>query len=149
MKNSFKFNFIYYISLGITIGLLISLFFSYVDGAKSYFPSSPEFVNQFSSPLNALLASIIIWGSIGFLSGVAGLVFRVNKWSLLKRTIIHFLATYLDVLLLGIIAGWFPINFINWLIFTIIYLAIYLIVWFINYKRIKHDIYKINQKLKK
>ncbi|UFK67690.1 hypothetical protein [Limosilactobacillus reuteri] len=39
--------------IGVLIGLAISLVFNYLNGSTTYYPSSPNFVNQFAHPLTA------------------------------------------------------------------------------------------------
>lgn len=142
-------NLTYYVSLAITIGLLISLAFSYAYHCSEYLPSSPEFVRHFSTPLAAVAVSILLWAVIGLLWGTGALLFKVSRWSLLKRTIIHFIVTYAGLLILGSLAGWFAMNLASWLIFTLIFFFIYLAVWAINRKLIKNQIRQINRKLQK
>ena len=51
--------------IGVLIGLAISLVFNYLNGSTTYYPSSPNFVNQFAHPLNSVTVSVILWMLIG------------------------------------------------------------------------------------
>ncbi|MCD7123504.1 DUF3021 domain-containing protein [Limosilactobacillus caviae] len=135
------------ISLGEFYGLIISLLFSYIYDLNNYVPSASTFTNHFTRPLNAVLVSVILWGLMGLVFSLGALVFKIENWSLRKRTIINFIIYYCGFTPLAILAGWFPLNLINWLVFTVIFVMIYLIIWFINFYSIKQDLKKINRKL--
>ncbi|MBB1068892.1 DUF3021 domain-containing protein [Limosilactobacillus sp. RRLNB_1_1] len=136
------------ISVGELFGLVFSLFFSYLYNLKDYVPSAPTFTDHFSRPLNAVLVSVILWGMMGLVFNFGALIFNIEDWSILKRTIVNFIIYYCGFTPLAILAGWFPLNLINWLVFTGIFVMIYLIMWFINFYAVKQDLKKINRKLR-
>ena len=78
------------IALGELFGLVFSLFFSYLYGLNDYVPSAPTFTDHFTRPLNAVLVSVILWGLMGLVFSAGALVFKVNYWTLRKRTIVNF-----------------------------------------------------------
>ena len=99
--------------IGVLIGLAISLVFNYLNGSTTYYPSSPNFVNQFAHPLNSVTVSVILWMLIGCVFGFGSLIFEFKNWSLLKKTIINFCAYYAGFAPLAILCGWFPLTWIN------------------------------------
>ncbi len=88
MKKTIKSS-IYGMQTGVVLGLFISLVFNYLYGSSHYYPSSPQFSEHFTNPLNAVLVSIILWATIGLLFSLGAIIFEVENWSLLKRTIIN------------------------------------------------------------
>lgn len=142
------FHIIYGISLGEFIGLAFSLFFSYVYKLNDYVPSAPTFTSRFSRPLNAVLASAIIWGVMGMVFSIGAMIFKVEAWSIRKRTIVNFIVYYCGFTPLAILAGWFPLTLTNWLFFTAIFVMAYLVMWSLNVYLVKQDLKKINKKLK-
>lgn len=124
-------------SVGIIIGLTISVFFSYLSGTGNYYPSSTEFVSSFANPLDAFLASIGLWGLMGLVFGFGSLIFNVKKWSTIKQTIVNFIVYFIAFTPLAILAGWFPLTLGNLVTFTIIFCIIYafcwIIAWMINH----------------
>lgn len=144
----YVFYIIYGISLGELIGLAFSLFFSYVFKLDYYVPSAPTFTSHFDRPLNAVLVSTIIWGTMGLIFSIGALIFNVENWSIRKRTIINFIIYYCGFTPLAILAGWFPLTLINWLFFTAIFVLVYVVMWFINVYLVKRDLNKINKKLR-
>lgn len=135
-------------SIGMLIGLLISISISYFYDSHIYYPSAPAFVAHFQRPLDAVTVSVILWIIIGQLFGFGSLIFSIRNWSLIKKTIINFITYYFGLLPLAILAGWFPAKAINFLIFTIIFIIIYAVIWAINYHLVKKDIRQLNQKVK-
>lgn len=135
------------VSLGICIGFLFALSFSLSYQTSYFMPSTPEFVNHFSSNTLATAASALLWACMGILSSVSPLVFRIEKWSITRQTIVHFVITFVFFTPLAILAGWFPLN-IFWLIsYTLIFLVIYVVMWLIFMRRAKREISDLNQLL--
>ncbi|WP_251716603.1 DUF3021 domain-containing protein [Lactobacillus agrestimuris] len=136
------------IILGEFIGQLFSLLFSYLYGLSNYVPSAPTFTNHFSRPLNAVLVSVILWGLMGLVFSAGALVYKNERWSIRKKTIINFIIYYCGFAPLAILAGWFPLTLINFSIFTGIFILIFIVMWFINMNIAKRELNQINKKIK-
>lgn len=67
---------------------------------------------------------------VGLYFGVSSLIYAYEHWSLLKRTVIHFLLSVSVFYAIALSTGVFPLNFwtifINLLIFVLIYAGIWL-----------------------
>ncbi|KRM95174.1 integral membrane protein [Liquorilactobacillus aquaticus DSM 21051] len=137
------------IPVGIALGLLISLFFSYAYGLEDYVPSAPQFTEMFSRPLNAVAISIILWGLMGILFSISSLIFEKEGWSITRQTITHFFVTFCGFTPLAVLCGWFPLQWGVLVSFTIIFVIIYVVIWSINMASGRRDVEKINKKLKK
>lgn len=137
------------IQTGIVIGLLMSLIFSYLNHANSYFVSSPQFYNNFAKPLTAVLTSVILWALMGLVFGLGAAVFTLEKWSLLKRTIVHFVISYFGFTPLAIFAGWFPLNPYYLVSFTVTFILVYVIIWLVEINIVRKQINQINRSIKK
>lgn len=136
------------IPLGITIGFVISLFFSSLYQTNNYSPSTPSFMAQFPSPLTATIVSGLLWALIGVVFSLTSLLFQVDSWSITRQTVSHFLLSYLGFTPLAIICGWFPTS-ISWLaLFTLIYLVIYTIIWFISMAVARAEVRRLNHLIK-
>ncbi|MGX4687052.1 DUF3021 domain-containing protein [Vagococcus sp. JNUCC 83] len=133
--------------LGISIGLVISIIISYMIGLTIYSPAPPQFINKFTSSLNAMVVSVIIWGLIGVLFSTTSLIFSETDWSITKMTVVHFFLSYVFFAPLSIIAGWLSVSLLNLVTFTVIYLLIYIIYWLVWMLQAKKGIEKINSKL--
>lgn len=116
-------------SIGVIIGLACSIFFSYLSGAGTYYPSATTFMNNFPNVLDALLVSVILWGLMGLLFGFGAMIFNVKKWSIVKQTVVNFVVYYIGFTPLALLAGWFPLTGGNLLSSTIIFVVIYALCW--------------------
>lgn len=136
------------IGIGEFFGLVMSLCFNYLFHSHDYYPSDPTFTNHFASPLDAMLVSVILWGLMGLVFGLGALIFDIKTWSLRTRTIVNFFIYYCGFTPLACLAGWFSLNLPNFILFTTIFIGIYILIWLFNYYSIKHELKKINQKLR-
>lgn len=141
-------NILAFATIGVFIGMIISIVISYFYHSFQYYPSAPAFVARFTRPLNAVAVSFLLWIIIGQLFGFGSLIFEIKHWSLRKKTIINFLTYYLGLIPLALLAGWFPLTWPNFLLFTVIFIVVYTIIWLINWRLVLADINKVNQKVK-
>lgn len=134
---------------GVFIGLVISLIFNYVENSNLYYPSSVAFVKKFARPLDAVAVSALLWALMGLVFGFGSMVYSIKKWSYLKQTITSFIIYYVGFTPLAILAGWFPLNWVNMIIFTAEFILIFLLFWTFYYWKAAREIKRINQKIKK
>ena len=121
------------IAIGVFIGTVMSLFFSYLDGAKYFSPSNSIFTSQFIRPLDAVLISVILWGLMGLVFGLGYYIFEIKDWSLTKQTIVNFIVYYCGFTPLAILAGWVPLTWPLFAAFSMTFIVIYAIIWLIAY----------------
>lgn len=134
--------------IGIAVGFMVALFFSVAFNANYLEPSSPMFNNQFHSPLTATVVAAILWMLMGIVFGIASQIFTVERWSITRQTLTHFIVVFVLFTPLAIIAGWFPLD-VLWLVYyTIIFVVIYLVMWFISMLDARQQIMSANQSLK-
>ena len=81
---------------GILIGLILSIFFSYLFSPELYLPLSPNsavgrwmFLHHVHGSL-VMLYCALVWGAIGVLFSFGSLLFQ-KDWSLLRATLSHYL----------------------------------------------------------
>ena len=97
----------------------------------------------------------IIWknmlGSMvmGIYFGCASLIFDREKWSPLKRTVIHFLLSVIVWLPLAIWLGWVPFAFLTILIGVGTFIIAYLLFWYGSYLYFKKIENEMNHSIKK
>lgn len=119
------------VGIGILMGLLISLFCNYAVGNHLYQPSGAQFMNHFAQPLNAVLVSVLLWSLMGLVFGGGSLIFDIPHWSLAKQTVVNFFIYYCGFTPLALCAGWFPLSWVHWGIFTLLFILAYGLAWFI------------------
>ena len=114
-----------------------------------YYPSTFAFVKKIARPLDAVAVSALLWALMGLVFGFGSMVYSIRKWSYLKQTITSFIIYYVGFTPLAILAGWFPLNWINMIIFTAEFILIFLVFWTFYYWKAAREIKRINQKIKK
>lgn len=135
------------ITYGVTVGMILSLIFSYLAGSSSYYPSIPAFVAEFNNNLTATLISVLLWMVIGLFSAYSSIIFELENISLLIKTVIHFCLVYAIVLAVGIYLKWFTTN--GFILVTISFVVVYTAIWVITWLTIKNDIKRINKQITK
>ena len=140
-------------SLGVTIGMLISILTSALFGQGNYYPLNPFsdmgiYYQQHFNQVTVTAISVVIWFAIGVFFQVLDKI-QNQDWSLLRMSVTHFILSTLGFSLLAILAGWFPLNLANLLVFWIIYLVIYAIIYWRNYQQMNQQVQAINQSLEK
>lgn len=135
------------ISSGTFIGLMVSFVISWRVGTGKFYPSTPAFMAQFNTELEALGWSIALWSLIGLMFSLASLIYKNDNWSILKQASIHFTCTYVGLLSLNILLNWFDYSLNEVIRFTVIFIGIYSIITFLSMLHVKLSLDKINQKL--
>ncbi|WP_313093954.1 DUF3021 domain-containing protein [Streptococcus parasuis] len=138
-------------SLGVSIGTIISITTSSIFGQGTYLPLNPlstmgaYYVEHFNQP-TVMLICVLTWASIGILFQLADKIFE-QDWSLLRMTATHFCITALGFTPLGIVAGWFPVKLGALLLFWPIFVLVYALLFFLNYRKMDRYIKDINSDL--
>ena len=104
------------------------------------------YYHHLSEPI-IMLISMSIWMLIGLLFSFNSLIFNATDWSITKSTFIHFICSYFPFTILAIIAGWFPLEMMSLVSYTVIFIGIYILIWFISYFKTKREIKNINEKI--
>ncbi|AER22350.1 TPA: DUF3021 domain-containing protein [Streptococcus suis] len=138
-------------SLGIAIGTIISIITSAVFGQGTYLPLNPfstmgaYYLSNFNQ-VTVMLICVVIWATIGIVFQLADKIFE-QDWSLLRMTVTHFCITVLGFTPLGILAGWFPVKLGALLFFWFLFVLIYALLFFLNYRKMERQIKDINGRL--
>lgn len=133
-----------------TIAFIIYWFESAVRGVNGeFYPMVPGMVERFGNGLTAILVQNILLTVFGVVIGVAGLLYEYEAWSLMKRTIVHFVLLIGMFLSVGLTLLWIPADLVSVLQILLPFFIIYVVVWFVMYGKILREIRKMNQKIEK
>lgn len=91
---------------GVFIGYIITIIISSVVAGGEYVPCVPEFSSGYSNEIIPMVIQSILCGILGAIFMVANLIWRVDKWSLLKQTVVYLSITIGSILLIG--------NYLKW-----------------------------------
>ncbi|MGY3703940.1 hypothetical protein BW731_01380 [Vagococcus martis] len=133
---------------GVFIGLMFSIFFSFIYSGDLFYPMPPAFIDKFSSELIAFIVSVFLWGVIGIIFTLTNFIFTSTDWSITRMTVSHAVISYCLFLPIAIFLDWINFSVTNIVTFTMIYLFIYAILWVISIIRVKKEINSINKHIK-
>lgn len=135
--------------IGVTISLIITIIFSLCLGHGEYFPAPHELIswcagNETSAVIVQLICSLIV----GAICGGSSVLWEIEKWSLLKQTLVHFVVIIIPFFGIGYIMNWMPHYLFGALGYIGGFIVIYIIMWCSLYFSIKAKIKKMNKQLK-
>ena len=123
--------------IGLALGLLVGAFFWFFgseDGGEA--PTLAYALRHFA-----------VSGLFGAYAMGSTVFYDVEHWSITRATLTHFVPLFLMYLAVGIIQSWFTFGDPVFWVMTIIWLAMYFIIWLICYLGYKKEIGKMNRQL--
>ena len=105
--------------------------------------TSPSFFLNGTEVFSAILSTYIL----AFLQAGASVFNQIEKWSLMKSLLCHFLTLFVAYTSCYLLNSWIPFDYRVILIFIGIFVAVYFTVWLIVYFSIKATSKKLNMKL--
>jgi predicted lysophospholipase L1 biosynthesis ABC-type transport system permease subunit len=154
MKNTAKkllSNIILGIVVGQFIGFWMATIFSAINHTSQWLPSTPDFVENFSSPLLATVVSALIWSVMGLVFTIpTTFIFSDEQTGSWQQTGIYYVVTLVLFTPLACASGWFPLSWEVILGFILIFTVIFLIIgtgfWFAARKRVNELNAELNKK---
>ena len=148
MKNKILFRSLVGSPIGVTISLIITIIFSLCMGHGEYFPAPPELIdwcgdNEITAAIVQMICSLLV----GAVSGGSSVIWEIEKWSLLKQTLIHFAVIAIPFFGIGYVMNWMPHYLYGALGYVGGFILVYLVMWFSIYFSIKVKIKKMNKHL--
>ncbi len=98
---------------------------------------------------HAALPHLLFGGIYGAVAMASSLIYSIEKWSIARTTVTHFLLIFGLYCALGFSLGWFrPGDTTFWIIMAVM-AAAYFLVWLIQYLFCKRRVRQMNDNLKK
>jgi len=138
---------LYNFPIGVFIGYTISIIGAIIFHGGNYWPVSPSLVEQWGSQIAAVVFQYVLMGLLGFVSGVASVIWEIDAWSLLKQTVVHFCLYSVSILTVASLAHWMTFSLASFAAFYGILVIIYVSIWIAHYVAEKRRITQINKKL--
>ena len=95
------------------------------------------------------LPYILLSGIPGAVAMGSTVIYEVEKWSVARATVTHFLITFVGLYLVGFALEWFRFGEPAFWIFTAAMVAAYVLIWLIQYTAYKRQVRKMNEDLQK
>lgn len=135
-------------STGLSISFIITLIISAIINRGEFYPVDPQLMQLCGNELNAVIVQTV--GSLiyGAAFGGATVVWEIERWSLLKQTVVHCFVISLASFPIAYFMYWMPHNFWGIAVYIFIFFAIYFFIWCSQYFAIKKRIKEFNGKVK-
>lgn len=133
--------------IGVMISLILTVIFSLNTGNGEYFPAPHELVDWCGNELTAVIVQLICSLSVGATFGGASVIWAIEKWSLLKQTLVHLSVVALPYFGLGYIMNWMPHYLYGALGYAGGFILVYAIIWCSMYFSMKAKIKQMNMQL--
>ena len=132
---------------GIALGHVISIVMSWGWGDGAYCPCMPQSAAQAGSEIGAVALQAALCGLIGAGFSAGSLIWEVERWSLVRQTITHFLLSSLIMLPIAYFTYWMEHSLWGFLRYFGIFTGIFAGIWLSQYLSIRRQVAKMNEKL--
>lgn len=123
-------------TIGFMLGVLICVaFMLFMPPYELDYPSS--------------LPHLLLSGIYGAVAMSSSLIYSIEKWSIARSTVTHFLLIFGLYSVLGFSLGWFRLDEAFFWIVLAAMIAAYILIWWCQYLAYKRKIRKMNEELKK
>lgn len=133
--------------IGVTISLIITVIVSLCLWTGEYYPVAQGLIEWCGSETTAVIVQLVCSLFIGAVSAASSVVFDMEKWNLLKQTLVHFAVLALPFFGVAYIMFWMPHEIYGALGFVGAFVSMYIIMWCSMYFSIKAKIKKMNMQL--
>lgn len=135
--------------IGVTVSLIITIIFSLCLGQGEYFPAPHELIDWCGgNETTAVIVQMICSLFVGAVCGGSSVIWEIEKWSLLKQTLIHFAVIAFPFFGIGYVMNWMPHYLYGALGYVGGFIAVYIIMWLSIYFSVKSKIEKMNKQLR-
>lgn len=117
-------------------------------GNGEYFPAPHELTDWCGNATVAVIVQMICSLFVGAVCGGSSVIWEIEKWSLLKQTLVHFAIISVPFFGVGYLMNWLPHYIYGALGYVGGFVLVYLIMWCSIYFSIKSKIKKMNRQLR-
>ena len=140
-----KQRFIYKASIGFALGVLLTILFclaAVLSGNVSEDVSIREYLLE-------LIVQMLSGGLMGIIGNGGAVIYEIDRWSIVRMTVTHFVLTFLTFLVIGFLNGWLEPRFSLFnTIMIISWITVYFLIWMIQYLIYKKEVDQINRGVK-
>jgi len=133
--------------LGVFVGYAITILISLFVADGYYGPCVPALIDEFGSEINAVVFQAILCGILGSSFAAASLIWEIERWNIAKQTGIYFLVALITMFPIAYFAHWMEHSVSGFLVYVGIFVAIFVLMWVVQYCIWKNKIKGINKKI--
>lgn len=117
-------------------------------GDGKLYVMDPGFAAGIGNPLLAFILEMLATGLFGAVVMAGIVVYEIERWSLLRATVTHYVLWILMYYSVGFFLRWISIHEAGRnLMFLVLWTAMYFVIWLIEYTSYKAEIKEINAEL--
>lgn len=135
--------------IGLSIGYLISIAASFIWADGAYSPCVPELIDIAGSEINAVVLQAFLCAILGSGFGASSVIWEIEEWSLIKQTGIYFLIVSVLMMPIAYVTYWMEHSIFGFLSYFGLFALIFTVIWLIQYLRIKRNVGKLNEDLRR
>jgi hypothetical protein len=133
---------------GIAIGYLVTIIISALFAKGHYSSAPPELIERMGNEINAVILQTFLCAVMGAGFAASSVIWEIENWSIAKQSGIYFVIISLITLPIAYFANWMEHSLAGFISYFGIFIAIYLVVWLIQYLFWKRKVKAINDKVK-
>ncbi len=118
--------------IGVCINQALSIIISYLQ-LGYYSPAVPSLQALAGGLLPAVLWQFILSGILGAACYALAFIWCVEHWSILKRTLLHFVGMCFVFFPISFVSGWMSPNILGILFYAGFFLVLYVFLWLGQY----------------
>lgn len=135
------------IPIGVFISYTITVVLSLGWGQGYYAAAVPAFVETVGTESGAVGLQYLLACLMGFVFATASAIWEVERWSLTRQTVLHFFALSLGMFPAVWLCRWAEYTPGGILGYFGIFIAIYVVLWFVITTSTRKKVREVNQKL--
>ncbi len=150
---SFRNRVIFLSSIGLGLGAVLGTVITAISATETYADGSlyfcaREFTEFAGSPLKAFVIQALVCAVYGMIGMGGSAVYKIEEWSVLKSTVVHFCITLSFYYITAFFLRWIsPSDAQDCIMMFFVFLIPYVIIWLSNYLYNRHQVELINKKL--
>jgi hypothetical protein len=133
--------------LGICLGYVITIAISLLLNDGEYHSCVPSLIEQCGNELEAVILQTILCGILGSVFSASSMIWELEKWSISKQTGIYFAISAAAMLPIAYFTHWMERTLFGFLLYFGIFIAIFAVIWIIQYLIYRKKIKSLNKQL--
>ena len=133
---------------GVFIGYTVTLIISLSLGTGEYLAVARELTRETGSELNAVWTQYLLSGLLGAATASGALAWEMEKWSVTRMTLVHFLVLSLSMLPIAWVTHWFERSAAGFFSYFGIFVGIYVGIWLSMYLPLKRSVARVASRMK-
>ena len=109
--------------------------------------NNPNALSDGSYSIGFLMLNILLSAVFGALCMGSSSVYGIEEWGILRSTVTHFVIVFVSFNIIALPLGWFSFGSLEYWIIHAVMIAVYFLIWLIQYLIYKHKVKELNREL--